>query len=590
MEWDGNEEPQMNADERRFGSTGALQTMVRPIGMLIALAALGCSPAATPTPDTRSAHGMPSAAPKSLAIALEGEPENLVTRMGGGSASVAGNIRLAVHQYLVTYDDRGHLHPMLAEVPSQADGTWVVRPDGTMQTTYRLRPDVTWHDGKPLSPADFVLGWSVSRDPELPISSPLVARQVSQIGTPDRTTLVLEWSVTNPFANALANDEIIPLPVHLLQTAYEADKERFPTLLYWKREFVGVGPYQLVEWEPGSHLVLKAYDGFYAGRARIDSLTFRFLSNAPTVVANLLAGAVDGAIPRAVDFTQAMFVKAEWERAGRSPTVLVQPTHWRMLGVQFRVPQVRDVLDPRVRRALLSALDRPAMVETLLDGQAPVSDTFIPPHDARWEWVRDVVATYPRDPRRVEEGLTAAGWRKGADGFYANAGGRIALPVWTTAGEQNEQELAIIGDNWKAMGIGVEQSVLSAAQTRNNELRASFPGFDTTAIPLTFENTLQRVYGPTCPTEGSRWAGGNRGCYQNPEMDRLVEGLTIAIDPSDQQRLYRDLVRLQTEDLPVLPLYFNVQVTLFREGVTGVKGDTTPRTSVSWNIAAWDAR
>ena len=162
--------------------------------------------------------------------------------------------------------------------------------------------------------------------------------------------------------------------------------------------------------------------------------------------------------------------------------------------------------------------------------------------------------------------------------------------LFDLAGEQNEQELAIIGDNWKALGIGVDQVVLASAQTRNNELRASFPGFDTTAIPLTFENTLQRVYGPTCPTEASRWAGGNRGCYQSGEMDRMIDGLTTAIDPADQRRLYRDLVKLQTEELPVLPLYFNVQVTLFRQGVTGVKGDTTPRTSVSWNIADWDVR
>ncbi len=534
----------------------------------------------------------PRGTPKALTIALEGEPENLVTRMGGGSGSIAGNLRLAVHQYLATYDDGGGLHPMLAQaLPSPTDGTWTVRPDGTMQTIYRLHPNVTWHDGTRLTAQDIVLGWRVGRDQDLPISSPLVARQIQDIQTPDDFTLVMEWSVTNPFANALANDELGPLPVHLLSSVYPSDNERFQTLPYWKREFVGVGPYRLVDWEPGSHLVLSAYDGFYRGRAKVDTITFRFVSNAPTVVAGLLAGALDGAIPRAVDFSQAMFVKREWERAGQHPVVIVQPTHWRMMGVQFRVPQPRDILDPRIRQALISAMDREAMVEVLLEGQAPVSHTFIPPNDQRWEWVRDAVIQYPHDERRAHELLASAGWRRGGDGTYLNASGeRVTLPLWTTAGEQNEQELAIIADNWKALGINAEQTVLSSAQTRNNELRASFPAFDTTAVPATFENTLQRVYGPTCPSEATRWAGGNRGCYQNPEMDRVADALTTAIDPDTQRRLYRELVRMQSEELPVLPLYFNVQITMFRDGVLGVKGDTQPRTSVSWNAAEWDVR
>jgi peptide/nickel transport system substrate-binding protein len=561
--------------------------------LLASLLLLSCTSAA---PERASPGGAdtPSArtTPKTLTVALEGEPENLVTRMGGGSGSIAGNIRLAVHQYLATYDDRGGLHAMLAhELPTPSNGTWTVRPDGTMQTIYRLRPNVTWHDGTPLTAQDIVLGWRVGRDPDLPISSPLVARQIQSIETPDDLTLVMEWSTTNPFANALANDELGPLPTHLLSSVYPADKERFPQLAYWKREFVGVGPYRVVEWEPGSHMVITAYDGFYRGRPKIDTITFRFISNAPTVVAGLLAGALDGAIPRAVDFSQAMFVKREWERAGQRPAVLVQPTHWRMMGVQFRVPQPRDILDPRVRQALLSAIDREAMVDVLLESQAPVSHTFIPPDDRRWEWVRDAVVQYPHDVRRAREILAGVGWRLGSDGMYMNASGeRVTLPVWTTAGEQNEQEIAIIGDNWKAAGVNAEQTVLSAAQTRNDELRASFPAFDTTAIPATFENTLQRVYSPTCPTEASRWAGGNRGCYHNPEMDRTIDALTTAIDGDVQRRLYRELVRMQSEELPVLPLYFNVQITMFRDGVSGVKGDTQPRTSVSWNVDEWDVR
>src|SRR5581483_9271406 len=74
---------------------------------------------------------------KTLVLALEGEPlDPFVGSMSGGAGTIAGNLKLAVHQSLANYDDRGGLHPMLAEsLPSRDDGSWVVRSDGTMTTT-----------------------------------------------------------------------------------------------------------------------------------------------------------------------------------------------------------------------------------------------------------------------------------------------------------------------------------------------------------------------------------------------------------------------------------------------------------------------
>src|SRR5690349_8688467 len=105
------------------------------------------------TSDAARSSSRAASAPKTLTVGLEAEPTDaFVGSIAGGSGTVAGNLKLAVHQALVHYDDRGGLHPMLAaEVPAQANGTWVVNPDGTMQTTYRLRPNITWHDGTPLT-------------------------------------------------------------------------------------------------------------------------------------------------------------------------------------------------------------------------------------------------------------------------------------------------------------------------------------------------------------------------------------------------------------------------------------------------------
>lgn len=548
-----------------------------------------CAPAA---PSAPGGAARPLSAPRTLTLALEDEPTDpFVGSLNTGASTIAGNLRLAVHQALARHDDAGGLHPMLAtELPSQEKGTWVVRPDGTMQTTYRIHPNVTWHDGAPLTGRDFVLGHAVTRDPDLPVSSRGLAPSIDRIDVPDPHTLILEWSRTYPLANAIVRDDLGPMPAHLLQPIYETDKERFAQLPYWTREFVGVGPYRLAEWEAGSHMTLRAYDGFYRGRAKIDTLIFRFIPNQPTVVANLLAGAIDGAIPRALDFSQVMLVKDEWQRAGRSPIALVQPTHWRMLEAQFRDPQPREILDVRFRRALLHAIDRQSLVEVLLAGMIPVSDSFIFPTDVKHDWVKDAVVRYPYDRRRAIELLAEVGWRPAADGTILNAAGeRVVVPLATSAGEQAEQEQTIIAANWRELGLAVEQQVRTSAEARENRINSTFPGFSASAAPLTFENTTRRLLGSACPSE-PRWVGGNHGCYRSAEMDRIVDALQGAIDEREQRTLYRDLVRWQTEQLPVYPLYYNPQVTIFRDGVTGVKGDTMPRTAVTWNVAEWDVR
>jgi ABC-type transport system substrate-binding protein len=170
------------------------------------------------------------------------------------------------------------------------------------------------------------------------------------------------------------------------------------------------------------------------------------------------------------------------------------------------------------------------------------------------------------------------------------AGQPARISAWSQPGETNAQELAVIANQWKATGLEVEQAVLTNAQVRDTRYLTAFPSFITAQIPLSFSNLMSRVHGPSCPSEASRWVGSSWGCYQNPDLDRAIEGLQTSVDPTEQQRLWRDKVRIHAQELPVLPLYFNVTVTLFREGITGFKGHSIPKSSATWNVQEWDVK
>src|SRR5581483_6457899 len=201
--------------------------------------------------------------------------------------------------------------------------------------------------------------------------------------------------------------------------------------------------------------------GFYAGRPKIDTLNVLFIQTPAAAIASLLAGSLDGAIPNTLDFDSALSAKAQWEQQGKQPLVVSQSNHWRTSALQFRPELVepRDLLDVRVRRALLEAIDRQALVDALYSGAAPVSDDFLPPNDYRSAWVKDVVTSYPYDPRQAQALLTDAGWQRTSDGGWLTSSGRPALiSDWSTAAFERDDE--IIANDWRAIGIGVDQTVL----------------------------------------------------------------------------------------------------------------------------------
>ncbi|MBM2809735.1 MAG: hypothetical protein HW416_494 [Chloroflexi bacterium] len=576
--------------ERRMAARGLRAKPSAPLLLAVALL-LACQPAAAPTASDTAQSG-PAHTSKSLVIAIVGDLGPFVLQIQGRAGTSAGELDLAVNQWLVDYDERATARPMLAaELPSRERGTWLVRPDGSMQTIYRLRPGVTWHDGHPFTAQDLVFSWRVFSDPDLPVSKSVVGLTSAMTAVDDHT-IAIEWKTTYPGAGTLAVSDIVPLPRHLIESAYLADLEQFQRLPYWTEQFAGVGPYQVAEYNEGSHLILRAYPGFYKGIAKIDRIEVKFLGGSPAIVASLLAGSIDGALPGVVEFDGARTLQQEWEGAGKRPLIIMQPESWRYVAVQFRDPVVREVFDVRVRRALLHAIDREAISAALTDGLGPVSQAPPPPSDPRWDgWGRDVVAQYPYDPRQSERLLAEAGWRRGGGGNLTGAsGGPLSLPLWTNTDSETTKTISIIGDYWNQVGAQVEQTVVPVALYRDTQYRASFPAFLYAGITASDQNFMNRVAPRACPSAETRWQGQNLGCYQNAEVQRIIDGFAGALEPAEQRELWRGFIKAVTEDLPVLPMYYRLSATVFREGITGVMGQTTPQTRGSWNIAEWDVQ
>src|SRR5262249_46048267 len=143
-----------------------------------------------------------------------------------------------LHAGLAILDGDGSLRPVLAQdVPTLENGRWKLDADGSMETTWRLRPNLVWQDGRPFTTDDLLFTAQVDQDREVPrVNRSDAYASISSIDASDASTLVIRWR--QPYIDAdrmysLFSTSGLPLPRQLLEAPYQDDKAGFMNLPYW---------------------------------------------------------------------------------------------------------------------------------------------------------------------------------------------------------------------------------------------------------------------------------------------------------------------------------------------------------------------
>lgn len=560
------------------------------LGLLAAATLTACSPAG-PSPGPSDGAAAPSANQRGLVFVLRSEPPSVAAKpLRVAGLSVASAVRL-FNAGLDYVDEREGLHPYLAEdLPKLNTDSWRVFPDGRMETSYRLKPGLAWHDGAPLSAEDFVFAFHVYATPDLGVaSSTLPIPVMADVLAPDARTLVIRWTQLFPGADGL-KATFQALPRHILQQPFEQGQpEAFVVHPFWAGEYVGLGPYRLERWEPGTFMEGSAFDGHVLGRPKIDRVRVLFMGDPNVVLASLLSGEVHAAVDNSLNSEQALVVEREWAARNDGGVVLYSASQFRATEVQFR-PELAnppEILERRVRQALLYAMDRNALNEALIAGKGVVVDTPISSAAPYFPAIEPKIHQYTYDPRRTERLMQEVGFVKGPDGIFVNRSGqRFSPELWAITGGNNDAELQILVDGHRKAGIDAIPKVLPAAVFSDTRARSTFPALSNSSsqnFPM-----LRSV--PPGPSNGFL-GGGGRGGWTNAEFDRLQDAFQTTLDRSEQTRLIGEMARVFSEELPLLPIYFNVRVTAFVAGLQGpLLGMTPDAGSDAWNVYLWEWR
>jgi len=232
-------------------------------------------------------------------------------------------------------------------------------PDG-LGYTFRLVPDAKWHDGEAFTAADVAFTLELARDPRA--GSVFAARlaDIVAVDTPNPATAVVRLGRPNAsFTDTLTR--LMVLPRHALDGLPRDGLDRNP---WWSRTPVGTGPFQFVRYETDQFVELKANPDYRLGRPKLDGLINRYFRNIAAAVAAQRAGEIQFTYLEPDDMKGFAGDKANRIITGDSWVV-------NFLGFNHQTPYWRDV---RVRRAVMHAINRDAIVKSVLGGTATVAN------------------------------------------------------------------------------------------------------------------------------------------------------------------------------------------------------------------------
>ena len=541
-------------------------------GVLVAvvlLAACG-GPAASPQrSDGGAAQPTGPARTKVLNVGVTGSIPALA--IAGGSSPVGGWVAMTeMHSDgLITADRDVHRQVgRLAErVPSLDDGSIQVLPDGRMKVVFTLRPNITWHDGAPFTADDLLFSYQIGGPGGLPTSANDAAEFMSSVEAPDDRTFVIYYREPYYLGAALGPLMFWPLPRHVLGDAFEryTASKNVDDLLkdpYWTTGFVNTGAYRLTSFDPGSGIDFEAYNGYYMGRPKIDIIHVRIFNDDATLLANILAGAVDMTPELALRQATGVPLQNQWKGSGDG-TVYVADNAIRYLEPQMRpaIQMEQAVLDPRVRTAIAYAFDIEALSDAVNGGNPQLAAwSLLPKNDPLYEVTKDGYKPFAYNPERSKALLTELGWTFGPDEkLRNNADGRqFRTSIWASLG--TDEEIAAYAAYWRRIGLDVEEHVSSAAESRDNAARSQFPGWDIYSGEVS--NTIGQVAG----SQANRWTG-NRNGFEDAQGQRLATAFRTALTQNDRAQAMKSVNDYVIGNMLILPTFYQAVWMALRKGV-----------------------
>ncbi|QRE72909.1 peptide ABC transporter substrate-binding protein [Methylobacterium aquaticum] len=474
------------------------------------------------------------------------------------------------YEPLAAWDADGNLFPILAaEIPSKENGG--VAADGR-SVTWKLKPNVKWHDGKPFTADDVVFNWQYASNPATAATTSGSYNDIKVEKIDDHTVKVLFKQPTPFWADAFVSTVGMMIPKHVFAD-YTGDKSRdAPANL----APVGTGPYKFSEFRPGDILRgVRNPDYHVPNRPFFDSIEMKGGGDAVSAARAVLQTAeydyawnmqVEDEILKRLEAEGKGRVKMDF--GGNLEFLLLNATdpNTEIDGERASLKTKHPAFsDPAVRKAMNLLVNRAAIQQYIYGRTArATANVFNGPAP-----FVSKNTSFAFDADKAAQILEEAGWKKGGDGIRAKDGKKLKFVFQTSINAPRQKTQAIIKQAAQKAGIDMELksipgSVFFSSDVANPD---TYPHFYADmemytwnmnqADPAVF--ALQYVSWEAA-TKANKWQGRNICRMQNPEVDAAFRAAQGELDLVKRAALFVKMNDLVVADY-VLPLLHRAQVS-----------------------------
>jgi peptide/nickel transport system substrate-binding protein len=426
---------------------------------------------------------------------------------------------------------------------------WSTSEDG-LEWTFNLRDDVKWHDGEQFTAEDVAFTFNeIALNKELGANNSSYFKKVKEVQVVDDYTVkfILESPVAALPAYLSFNTEILP------KHSFEG-KDPWELTSFNKVKPVGTGAFKIKSYTSGQGVVLERNDDFYGDEALLDEVEYKVLPDANTHVAQLLSGELS---IFALDDLSAIdrIKKAEGvDVVGRETTRFF----WVILNQQLE--QFQDV---KVRQAVLHAIDRQNIIDTVLKGYGTIADAGIAP--ALKEYYTDDVKRYEFDPEQAKKLLAEAGLKDtNGDGLLDKDGKSFTIDFKIGIQGDLEAVSQMVQQYLKAVGLDVKLNTM--------EWNAMIQDV---VVNRDYEMSLNWWRYPADPDlsaymHSANVKGNNIPAYQNEELDKLLDAGAQESDVEKRKEIYVEAQKMMAEQLPYIFLWYPQEAQVRVKKLKGV--------------------
>ncbi len=429
-----------------------------------------------------------------------------------------------IYDPVIDYDENGDLIPVLAASLPEVSSDH-------LRVTIKLRNDIQWQDGVPITARDVKFTLDKIKDPNIPAINKLAYfEKLDRLETPDDHTLVFVWK--EPFSPGMyAITQLWPIPEHIYGNG---DFLTHPA----NRKPVGSGPFMLDEWRSGQYISLKRYDGYYGKKAYLDRIIFKVVEDDAVALNMLRTGELD----------EMRVTQIQWEKQTNDTDFEA-----RFNKYQYYFPQYNFIAwncrtpwfsDSRVRLAMTFLFDRESINNKIYSGYARlVSGPF---YINSWAYDK-TVKPHPFSPEQARKLLDEAGWvDSNGDGIRDRKGKKFEFELMIAHGSNTATQFAqLLQEECAKSGIRVNIRQIEGSTFFD---RIDKGDFDACTLGWTLDldpDVYDTFHSSKTPPNGL-----NHGAYKNASVDSLLVAGRLEFDQEKRAAIYHRVHRIMHEDPP----------------------------------------